>query len=148
MSRIHNGWLANSGLCLPSPLLMACTLFSQTSGLTGRLKSAEWRTGGQRLRAGEIVPIELTWGKLRSEQLKFFVHLVDEQGVLRAQIDLPAADDGSENLQLTRMGLYLPHELLAGTYQIRLGVYRPEDGQRLALPNGDDSAHIPLTVTP
>ena len=74
--------------------------------------------------------------------------MVDEQGVLRAQIDLPAADDGSENLQLTRMGLYLPPELPAGAYQIRLGVYRPSDGQRLTLPNGDDSAHIPLTVTP
>ena len=77
-----------------------------------------------------------------------FVHLVDEHGVLRAQIDLAADDDGTDQLQLTRMGLYLPPELPAGAYQIRLGVYRPEDGQRLSLPNGDDSAHLPLTVTP
>ena len=85
---------------------------------------------------------------MRSVQLKFFVHLLDEQGVLRGQIDLAAADDGTDQLQLSRMGLYLPPELLAGAYQIRLGVYRPSDGQRLTLPNGDDSAYIPLTVTP
>ena len=114
----------------------------------GALEISEWRTSGRPYRAGEIVPIELAWRKHEDVQLKFFVHLLDEKGVLRGQIDLPAADDGTDQLQLTRMGLYLPPELPTGAYQIRLGVYRPEDGQRLALPSGDDSAYIPLTVTP
>ena len=145
----HTQWLAcKQRIVLALPSADGLHVVQSDIRFDGALVISEWRTSGQRHRAGEIVPIELTWGKLRIEQLKFFVHLVDEQGVLRAQIDLPAADDGSENLQLTRMGLYLPPELPAGAYQIRLGVYRPSDGQRLTLPNGDDSAHIPLTVTP
>ena len=145
----HTQWLAcKQRIVLALPSADGLHVVQSDIRFDGALVISEWRTSGQRHRAGEIVPIELTWGKLRSEQLKFFVHLVDEQGVLRAQIDLPAADDGSENLQLTRMGLYLPPELPAGAYQIRLGVYRPSDGQRLTLPSGDDSAHIPLTVTP
>ena len=145
----HTQWLACKQrvvLALPSADLMR--VVHTDIGFDEALEISEWRTSGRPHRAGEIIPIELTWRKLRSEQLKFFVHLVDEQGVLRAQIDLPAADDGTDQLQLTRMGLYLPPELPAGAYQIRLGVYRPEDGQRLILPNGDDSAHIPLTITP
>ena len=134
-------------LALPSA---AVVLHVVHSGIRfeGALEVSEWRTSGRPHRAGEIVPIELAWRKLEDVQLKFFVHLLDEQGVRHAQIDLPAAEDGSEYLQLTRMGLYLPPELPAGAYQIRLGVYRPKDGQRLMLPNGDDTAHIPLTVTP
>ena len=145
----HTQWLACKQrvvLALPSADLMQ--VVHKDIRFDGALEISEWRTSGQRHRAGEIVPIELSWRKLRGEQLKFFVHLVDELGVLRAQIDLPAADDGTDQLQLLRMGLYLPTELPAGAYQIRLGVYRPEDGQRLALPSGEDSAHIPLTVTP
>ena len=144
----HTQWLACKQrvvLALPSADLMR--VVHTDIGFDGALEISEWRTSGQPHRAGEIIPIELTWRKLRSEQLKFFVHLVDEQGVLRGQIDLAAADDGTDQLQLTRMGLYLPPELPAGAYQIRLGVYRPEDGQRLMLPNGDDSASIPVTVT-
>ena len=142
-------WLACKQLvvlALPSP--DGLHVVGTDISFDGALEVSELRTSGRPHRAGEIVPIELTWRRLKDVQLKYFVHLVDEQGVLRAQIDLPAADDGTDQLQLTRMGLYLPPELPAGAYQIRLGVYRPEDGQRLTLPNGDDSAHIPLTVTP
>ena len=142
-------WLACKQLvvlALPSP--DGLHVVGTDISFDGALEVSELRTSGPSHRAGEIVPIELTWRRLKDVQLKYFVHLVDEQGVLRAQIDLPAADDGTDQLQLTRMGLYLPPELPAGAYQIRLGVYRPEDGQRLTLPNGDDSAYLPLTVTP
>ena len=142
-------WLACKQLvvlALPSP--DGLHVVGRDIKFDGALEVSELRTSGRPHRAGEIVPIELTWRRLKDVQLKYFVHLVDEQGVLRAQIDLPAADDGTGQLQLTRMGLYLPPELPAGAYQIRLGVYRPEDGQRLSLPNGDDSAYIPLTVKP
>ena len=133
-------------LALPSADLMR--VVHTDIRFDGALEVSEWRSSGQPHRAGEIVPIELTWRKHGDVQLKYFVHLVDEHGVLRAQIDLPAVDDGTDQLQLTKMGLYLPPELPAGAFQIRLGVYRPEDGQRLTLPNGDDSAYLPLTVTP
>ncbi len=117
-----------------------------------RIAVSEWRAITRPQPAGQIVPIELIWRKHTQDSqdnlLNFFVHLVDGQGTLLAQVDAPAADDGSEQLQHTRMGLYLPPELPAGAYQVRLGVYRSGDGQRLMLPNGEDSARIPLTVTP
>ena len=107
----------------------------------------EWNTTDRARRAGEFVPMELAWRQLEEGQFKFFVHLLDQDWAMHAQIDLPAAHDGSGEIQLTRMGLYLPPDLSAGQYQIRLGVYRPEDGQRLTLPSGEDSAHILLTVS-
>ncbi len=114
-----------------------------------RIAVSEWRAITRPQPAGQIVPMDLIWRKhIPSERLNFFVHLLDGQGTLLAQVDPSAADDGAEQLQHTRIGLYLPPELPAGAYQIRLGVYRPEDSQRLVLPNGEDSAHIPLTVTP
>ena len=133
----HTQWLACKQrvvLALPSADLMR--VVHTDIGFDEALEISEWRTSGRPHRTGEIIPIELTWRKLRSEQLKFFVHLVDEQGVLRAQIDLPAADDGTDQLQLSRMGLYLPPELPAGAYQIRLGVYRPKDGSGSCSPMG------------
>ena len=108
---------------------------------------SEWRTTDRARRAGEFVPMELAWSQLEEGQFKFFAHLLDQDWAMHAQIDLPAAHDGSGAIQLTRMGLYLPPDLSAGQYQIRLGVYRPEDGQRLTLPSGEDSAHILLTVS-
>ena len=113
-----------------------------------KLSVSEWRTASRAHRPGEVIPIELLWRKLEDEQLKFFVHLLDSEWTLHAQIDLPAAGSVSDNLQLTKMALYLPPDLPAGEYQIRLGVYRPEDGQRLTLPRGEDGAHIQFTVAP
>ena len=107
----------------------------------------EWRVASRPRHPGEIVAIELDWSKLGDEQLKFFVHLLDENWNLYGQIDLPAANNGTDDAQLTRMGLYVPANLSPGSYQVRLGVYRATDGQRLALPSGEDSLHIPLTVS-
>ena len=134
-------------LALPSAAVVLHVVHSDIR-FDGALEVDEWRTRGRPHRAGDIVPVEFTWRKLEDVQFKYFVHAVDEQGVRHAQIDLPAAADGTDQLQLSRMGFYLPPELPAGAYQIRLGVYRSADGQRLMLPNGNDSAHIPLTVTP
>ena len=145
----HSQWLACKQLVvLALPSADGLHVVQSDISFDGALEINEWRTSGQPHRVGEILPIELTWRKLEDFQLKFFVHLVDEQGVLRGQIDLPVAADATDQLQLSKMGLYLPPELPAGVYQIRLGVYRSEDGQRLMLPNGEDSAHIPLIITP
>ena len=107
----------------------------------------EWRVGSRSYKPGEIIPVELAWSSLDGGNLKFYVHLLDLDWNLFAQIDLGATTDGTADSQLTRMGLYLPPDLPAGEYQVRLGVYRASDGQRLTLPTGEDSVHIPFTVT-
>ena len=113
----------------------------------GKLIVEKWRVGGRSYHPGDIVPIELEWGPLDDGDLKFYVHLLDLDWNLYAQIDLSADLDATADSQITRMGLYLPPDLPAGEYQVRLGVYRADDGQRLTLPNGEDSIHIPFTVT-
>ncbi len=107
----------------------------------------EWRVGNRSYQPGDVIPMELEWKTLEDEDFKFFIHLLDPDWNLFAQIDLGAASDRTADSNLTRMGLYLPPELPAGDYQIRLGIYRAGDGQRLTLPTGEDSVHIPFTVT-
>ncbi len=112
-----------------------------------KLVVSEWRVGSRSYQPGEVLPMELAWSRIEDGHLNFFVHLLDRDWKMFAQIDLSAAVDGTLESQLTRMGLYLPPDLPAGEYQIRLGVYRANDGQRLTLPTGEDSIHIPFTVT-
>lgn len=107
----------------------------------------EWLSTDRTFRAGDIVAMALVWRQIEDGQLKFFIHLLDENGTLFSQTDLSLVHDRAVESQHLRLGLYLPPELSAGQYQIRLGVYRPEDGQRLLLPNGADHALIPLTVS-
>ena len=112
-----------------------------------KLVVSEWRVGSRSYQPGEVLPMELAWSRIEDGHFKFFVHLLDPDWKMFAQIDLSATVDGTLVSQLTRMGLYLPPDLPAGEYQIRLGVYRANDGQRLTLPSGEDSIHIPFTVT-
>ena len=113
----------------------------------GKLAVSEWRVGSRSYQPGEIIPMELAWRSLEEGNFKIFVHLLDLDWNLFAQIDLSADIDATIDSQRTRMGLYLPPDLPAGEYQIRLGIYRAEDGQRLTLPSGEDSVHIPFGVT-
>lgn len=108
----------------------------------------EWRVGSRSCRPGEIVPMELTWTRLDEGNLTFYVHMLDLDWNLFAQIDLAAAAAENGGAQVTRMGLYLPPDLPAGEYQIRLGVYRAEDGRRLTLPSGEDSVEIRYSAAP
>ena len=116
-------------------------------GFDEKLVVNVWRVGSGSYQPGDVIPMELAWNMLDDGQFKFFVHLLDLDWNLFAQIDLSADRDGTADSQLTRMGLYLPPDLPAGDYQIRLGVYRASDGQRLMLPTGEDSIHIPFSVT-
>lgn len=96
---------------------------------------------------GDVVPIQLDYRRTNNARLKFFVHFLDETGTLHAQIDPFATDDGTGQPQLTRVGLYLPLNLPIGEYQLRIGLYRADDGRRLARPSGQDNILIPLTLT-
>ena len=111
-----------------------------------RLLVNEWRVGSRAYQPGDVLPVELAWNRLEDGEFKFFVHLLDPDWNLFAQVDLGAASDGTSGAQLTRMGLYLPPDLPDGEYQVRLGVYRASDGQRLTLPTGEDSVHVPFTM--
>ncbi len=92
---------------------------------------------GDPLQGGQVLRLRLHWREPPAPDLNYkaFSHLISEQGQLHAQQDIPLQSSG-------RMGLLLPLDLAAGTYQLHVGVYDPQTGERLLLPSGQDSVVI------
>jgi 4-amino-4-deoxy-L-arabinose transferase-like glycosyltransferase len=99
--------------------------------------------------AGDIVPLTLFWqGQLPpQEDYQVFVHLIGVDGQPVAQTDSAPAG-GSRPTSgwrqgetiVDRHGLLLPDTLPAGHYELRMGMYRPSDGQRLPVVEADGQA--------
>jgi hypothetical protein len=49
-------------------------------------------------------------------------------------------------LVVDRHGLWIPTGTAPGEYQLRLGLYRPDDGQRLHLADGQDSIKLEVRI--
>ncbi len=105
----------------------------------------------QPARPGETITATLFWqaGRPVAENYAVFVHVVDEAGQLAAQNDdLPRR--GAYPIPWWPPGqpvedthpLVLPPGLPPGRYQVRVGLYRPEDGIRLPLATGEDNVTI------
>jgi 4-amino-4-deoxy-L-arabinose transferase-like glycosyltransferase len=77
----------------------------------------------------------------RPGEVRSFVHVLDAQGTIVAQLDTPIDDGMFATWQAgqqfgTPMPVGLPADLLAGRYQVVLGLYTPADGARLPLTFG------------
>ena len=76
------------------------------------------------------------------EPVKIFLHLTDEAGNIVAQWDgLGAKWQGWRPQSLLRHthAIPLPADLPPGRYEVRLGLYNPENGRRLPTTAGQDS---------
>ncbi|WP_374686064.1 ArnT family glycosyltransferase [Promineifilum sp.] len=105
--------------------------------------------------APAALPLQLiTWWYVDAEdsaeslegELAIFVHLLDESGALVSQadgLDAAAATLWPGDRFLQRHLLPLP-ALAPGRYELRLGLYRRDEGQRLLLPDGADSLLLSL----
>lgn len=91
-------------------------------------------------RPGHTLPVTLTWHTLARAPVDFtvFVHLVDDQGRLRAQDDAPPLDGQFPTTRWQsgvifddRHDLPLPADLGPGRYRLLIGMYRPADLVRL-----------------
>ncbi len=91
--------------------------------------------------------LRLVWRVERapSQQLKVFVHLIDQRGQLVAQRDVPPVSETTDTRRwLTGdafqdvQSLPLPSGLTAGRYQVVMGIYAVDGGQRV-LVEGQDS---------
>jgi hypothetical protein len=100
---------------------------------------------------GDTLPVRLFWETKQplEDDYVIFVHLLDEAGHLVAQSDtLPRA--GAYPTPWWRPGLIiedahklsLPAELPAGRYQLAVGLYRSDNGERLLLVDGGDSVRV------
>ena len=96
----------------------------------------------QAYRPGDIVPLTLFWQQRAESETdyKVFVHLLDGEGQMAAQTDSAPANGARPTSQWTagelildRHGLLLPNSLPAASYELRVGMYEPETGARLAV---------------
>jgi 4-amino-4-deoxy-L-arabinose transferase-like glycosyltransferase len=95
---------------------------------------------------GDIVSTTLFW-KTRgpiAEDFSIFVHLLDGDGLLMAQSDSPPVGGsrptsgwGVGGAIVDRHGLLLPSSLPPGDYELLVGMYSPQTGERLLTGTGD-----------
>ncbi|MGD8627425.1 MAG: glycosyltransferase family 39 protein [Anaerolineae bacterium] len=98
---------------------------------------------------GDVVPLTVFWQARQAvgAEYQVFVHLLDGEGRLVAQNDGPPAGGArptsgwaAGETVTDRRGLLLPAGLAAGAYQVRIGLYRPDSGERLMAWDGQGAA--------
>lgn len=112
---------------------------------------------------GEDVNLTLYWqAKARlAEDLTVFVHLADEDGTVVAQADSRPASgayptdlwDAGEIIADSHV-VHVPSDTPPGEYPLVVGLYRPDDGRRVAatdeqgnaVPDGAATLPVPITV--
>ncbi|MER3543809.1 MAG: hypothetical protein C4311_04190, partial [Chloroflexota bacterium] len=125
-------------------------------GEGGMITLVGYQLGAERLASGEAIALRLVWRAEAppTERFKVFVHLVDAAGVRWAQNDAePLAGrfpttlwTPGQNVE-DQYGIAIPAGAPPGAYTLNVGLYRPSDGRRLALPDGVNFLALgPVTV--
>ena len=106
--------------------------------------------------SGGAIALDLAWqaDTTPNERLKVFVHMVDEAGSVVAQNDAepkqgqaPTNSWQAGEMILDRYALAIPAHAPAGNYYLNVGLYRPEDGWRSELADGENSIQLgPIVV--
>jgi hypothetical protein len=92
------------------------------------------------------------WWRARAdlpESYKVFVHLLDANGLPRAQADViphngarPTTSWLPGEIIADEIVLKIPADLPAGQYRLTTGLYGELDGKRLTLPDGKDAIEL------
>lgn len=108
------------------------------------------------LRSGDELVVTLYWRANRQprEDYKVFTHLIGPDSNLISQHDSPMAEGAIPTSQLLRNEIVVDHHpipvpafLVEGHYQVYVGLYRAEDGQRLSAV-GEDGIRYPNDAIP
>ncbi|MBI4790998.1 MAG: glycosyltransferase family 39 protein [Chloroflexi bacterium] len=100
-------------------------------------------------RAGDVLPLSFYWKPLSESKgdYTFFVHLLDGEGKLRAQIDMrprggayPTSIWDAGQVLRDDYELRLPNDLAPGDYRLEIGWYEFPSLKRLAV--GDDNSWV------
>jgi hypothetical protein len=106
------------------------------------------------VKPGQMVRLTLFWqanGQL-AEPLSVFAHVVDAEGQLVAQQDGPPAGGSRpttswalDEIIVDRVGILIPAGTPAGDYQLAVGMYHPDTGERLpvVLVDAGETASLP-----
>jgi hypothetical protein len=115
---------------------------------------------GEEFAPGEVVPLTLFWQtrKPLNEDFKVFVHLLasraDGRPIAQRDSVRPTSTWGVNEPIVDRYGVLLPDDLSSGDYQLIVGLYIPDSGQRLlvagngATPSADHLAVGSIHVGP
>jgi hypothetical protein len=104
------------------------------------------------LQAGQPLEVILHWQSLAEldEDYLVFVHVLDEAGAIVTQVDEGPQQGGyptslwiSGEVVADRHTLNLPGDLPADNFRLRVGFYRQENGDYLAV-NGDTHVVLPI----
>jgi uncharacterized membrane protein len=119
---------------------------------SGQVALAGYQLSSARLRPGDDLALRLHWQALGMVEHDYtvFVHLLNGAGERLAQHDGPANYYGELPTTLWQAGLpVLDHrnlslaaDLAPGKYDLVVGLYDRETGQRLLLPTGEDSYRL------
>ncbi|HHS98392.1 MAG TPA: phospholipid carrier-dependent glycosyltransferase [Chloroflexi bacterium] len=118
-----------------------------------RLRAARFTP---RIEPGGVFEVELEWEALEpvETEYKVFVHLMDENGALVGQHDGIPGSGGRPTTTwppgeavVDRHGVFLPAEI-PHRLQVWIGLYDPETGERLLLPDGDDRVQLTTLESP
>lgn len=101
-----------------------------------------YRLIDREVRAGDVVKLILHWraeGKV-GEKYKVFVHLLDQEGRLVAQRDSEPVGGSKPTMGWKigeeigdNYGILLPDDVPSGEYELVVGMYEPESGERLLI---------------
>jgi hypothetical protein len=104
---------------------------------------------------GTVLPIELQWQATTpvAEDYHVFIHLLAHDGQMITQSDgqpvywtRPTSTWKTGESITDRYGLWLPPEIVAGDYQLSIGLYLAANGQRLTLSDGKDSLQLKVVI--
>jgi hypothetical protein len=123
----------------------------QTSGVTfgenGEIVLDGFTISRTELSSGDGIGVTLFWHAAIpiDSRYKVFVHLYGPDGSLVAQHDSEPGENSAPTdgwtpgqTVIDAHGLLLPLDAAAGTYQLAIGLYRPEEGTRLPTSTGED----------
>lgn len=109
------------------------------------IKLLAFSLADQPVSPGSLVEVTLLWQTQPSTSTaKFFLHVLDDNDAVVAQVDAPLAtavcaarSQFSAGMTATCYPLLLPEQLAAGQYQLVVGVYDSDSGLRLTTPTGE-----------
>ncbi len=100
----------------------------------------------EEVKPGDVLAVNLHWKAIAplSEDYQLFVHLVDQGGRLWAQQDSYKTTSGWQPYEEVddKQAMLLPLDIPLGQYQVVVGFYLLESGQRLTLADGQDSLRL------
>ncbi len=100
----------------------------------------------EEVKPGDVLAVNLHWKAITSlsEDYHLFVHLVNQGGRLWAQQDsLKTASGWQPGEEVDdKQAMLLPLDIPPGQYQMVVGFYLLESGQRLTLADGQDSLRL------